>query len=198
MPGWYQSKEVFVISSNENFHRYVRENLPDGDYRTAGGGAGSCTEARQKMIGRSFPVIIINIPLSDESGTELAGDLAEHTGSAVIAVVRSEQEQEMRQLLEPSGVFVLGRPFPHTSFHQAVYDAAALSMRMQSVTAENQRLLTKLLDLRIINRAKYALIQYLGMTEEQAHRYIEHQAMDQRIPKRQAAENILKTYEDQG
>ena len=24
----FEQKEVFVISSNENFHRYVRDNLP--------------------------------------------------------------------------------------------------------------------------------------------------------------------------
>lgn len=193
----FQQKEVFVISSNENFHRYVRENLPDGDYRLIGG-AMSCTEARQKMIGRAAPVIVINIPLSDESGTELASDLAENTASAVIAVVKHEQEGELRQHLEPFGVFVLGRPFPHSSFHQAMYDAASACARMQTVAAENQRLQTKLLDLRIINRAKWVLIQYLGMTEEQAHKYIEQQAMNLRIPKRTAAENILKTYEHQG
>lgn len=193
----FQSKEVFVISSNENFHRYVRENLPDGDYHFIGGAA-SCTEARQKMIGRAAPLIVINIPLSDESGTELASDLAENTSSAVIAVVKNEQESEMRQHLEPFGVFVLGRPFPHSSFHQAMHDAASAYARMQTVAAENQRLQTKLLDLRIINRAKWVLIQYLGMNEEQAHKYIEQQAMNHRIPKRTAAENILKTYEHQG
>lgn len=193
----FQQKEVFVISSNENFYRYVRENLPDGDYRILDV-AKTCTEARQKMIGRAAPVIVINIPLSDESGTELAGDLAENTSGSVIAVVKNEQESEMRQHLEPFGIFVLGRPFPHSSFHQALYDAASAYARMQTVAAENQRLQTKLLDLRIINRAKWVLIQYLGMTEEQAHKYIEQQAMNLRIAKRTAAENILKTYEHQG
>ena len=28
----FEQKEVFVISSNQNFHRYVRDNLPDGDF----------------------------------------------------------------------------------------------------------------------------------------------------------------------
>ena len=104
----------------------------------------------------------------------------------------------MREYLEPFGIFVLGRPFPHTSFHQVMYDAAAAHARLQIAASENQRLQTKLLDLRIINRAKYALIQYLGMTEDQAHKYIEQQAMNMRIPKRTAAENILKSYEQQG
>jgi response regulator NasT len=192
----FEQKEVFVISSNANFHRYVRENLPDGDF-TVSGGAVSCTEARQKMMSNRCAVVLISIPLADECGTELAGDLAENTPSSVIAVVKNEQEPEMRQALEPAGVFVLGRPFPHTSFHQALYDAASAYARTQIMSLENQRLQVKLIDLRIVNRAKYALIQYLGMTEEQAHKYIEQQAMNQRISKRTAAENILKTYENQ-
>ena len=39
----FAQKEVFVISSNENFHRYVRGNLPDGDF-TVTGCAGVITE----------------------------------------------------------------------------------------------------------------------------------------------------------
>ncbi|MBR5722428.1 MAG: ANTAR domain-containing protein [Oscillospiraceae bacterium] len=191
----FAQKEVFVISSNENFHRYVRENLPDGDFFVSGG-AVSCTEARQKMMDSRSAVILINIPLSDECGTELASDLAENTPSSVIAVVKNEQEPEMRQSLEPAGIFVLGRPFPHTTFHQVLYDAASAYARTQIMSQENQRLQIKLIDLRIVNRAKYALIQYLGMTEEHAHKYIEQQAMNQRISKRTAAENILKTYEN--
>ena len=193
----YEPKEVFVISSNENFQRYVSENLPDRDY-TVVGEAHSCTEARQKMMGRGYAVVLINIPLSDECGTELASDLAENTSGAVVAVVKHEQEAEMRQYLEPFGIFVLGRPFPHSSFHQVMYDAASAHARMKIITSENQRLQTKLLDLRIINRAKWVLIQYLRMNEEQAHKYIEQQAMNMRIPKRTAAENILKTYEQPG
>ena len=190
----YEIKEVFVISSNENFHKYVRDNLPNRDYAVTGE-AHSCTEARQKMISKGYAVVLVNIPLADESGTEFASDLAENTANAVVAVVKHEQEDELREYLEPFGIFVLGRPFPHTSFHQALFDAAASHARLQIAANENQRLHTKLLDLRIINRAKYALIQYLGMTEDQAHKYIEQQAMNMRIPKRTAAENILKTYE---
>ena len=192
----FEQKEVFVISSNRNFHRYVRENLPDGDF-TVSGGAESCTEARQKMMGSRCAVVLINIPLSDECGTELASDLAENTAASVIAVVRNEQEPEFRQSLEPAGILVLGRPFPHAAFHQVLYDAASAYARLQIVSQENLRLQIKLIDLRIVNRAKYALIRYLGMTEEQAHKYIEQQAMNQRISKRTAAENILKTYENQ-
>lgn len=190
----FHTKEVFIISSSEKLIGYVRENLPDGDYRITGTAAGA-TEARQKMMDAQYAVTVVNMPLSDESGTELACDLAENTVSSVIAIVRAEQEDEMRQELEPAGVFVLGKPFPHSSFKQAVYDAAAAYSRMTAMSMENRRLQTKLIDQRVINRAKWALIRYVGMDEETAHKFIEQQAMNMRISKRAAAENILKTYE---
>ena len=49
----------------------------------------------------------------------------------------------------------------------------------------------------MIDRAKCILIQYLNMTEAEAHRYIEKQAMDMRSTKRVIAEGILRTYEIQ-
>ena len=49
--------------------------------------------------------------------------------------------------------------------------------------------------MRLIDRAKCVLIQYLTMTEPQAHRYIEKQAMDTRTTRREVAQQILRTYE---
>ena len=52
----------------------------------------------------------------------------------------------------------------------------------------------KMVEIRIVNRAKCLLIEQLRMTEEEAHRYIEKQAMDRCVTKRTVAENILSTY----
>ena len=62
------------------------------------------------------------------------------------------------------------------------------------LSVENEKLAGKIDEFRIIDRAKWVLIDYLKMSEEQAHRYIEKQAMDLRIPRIEAAKNILKTY----
>ena len=60
---------------------------------------------------------------------------------------------------------------------------------------QNQKLQNKLKEIRLIDRAKCVLIQYLNMTEQQAHRYIEKQSMDLRQSRVVTAESILKTYE---
>ena len=45
-------------------------------------------------------------------------------------------------------------------------------------------------EIRLINRAKWALIERQGMSEQDAHRYIEKQAMDRCVPKRVVAEEV--------
>ena len=50
-------------------------------------------------------------------------------------------------------------------------------------------------DIRLVDRAKCILISQMDMREEEAHRYLEKQAMDRRTTKRAVAEGILKTYE---
>lgn len=52
----------------------------------------------------------------------------------------------------------------------------------------------KIQEIRLVNKAKWALIQCLGMTEEEAHRHIEKRAMDERLTRREVANRILSTY----
>ena len=52
----------------------------------------------------------------------------------------------------------------------------------------------KMEEIRIVNRAKCLLIEQLKMTEKEAHRYIEKQAMDRCVTRRTIAENIISTY----
>ena len=49
-------------------------------------------------------------------------------------------------------------------------------------------------EIRLVNRAKWVLIDQLRMTEQEAHRYIEKQAMDRCVTRRAVAESILATY----
>ena len=50
-------------------------------------------------------------------------------------------------------------------------------------------------DKQLILRAKFALMHYLKMTEEQAHKFIEKQSMNLRQSKVKTAISILTTYD---
>ncbi len=59
---------------------------------------------------------------------------------------------------------------------------------------EKTELLGQLDDVKTIDRAKCCLIEYLNLTENQAHRHIQKLAMDTRRTQREIAEDILRTY----
>ena len=51
-----------------------------------------------------------------------------------------------------------------------------------------------MVEIRLVNKAKWLLISELSMSEPDAHHYIEKQAMNRCIAKRTIAEEIIKTY----
>jgi len=71
-----------------------------------------------------------------------------------------------------------------------------LDIKLKRLESENEVLKKKIEDIRIVDRAKCLLISYMNMSERDAHRHIEKQAMDMRASKRQIAESILRTYEN--
>ena len=73
----------------------------------------------------------------------------------------------------------------------------ALRERLRKLEAKQQSVEERMEEIRLVNRAKWLLIQCLNMTEAQAHRYIEKQSMDTRVSKREVAQDIIKTYAGQ-
>lgn len=155
----------------------------------------SGSEARRIIVDREYDLVIINTPLSDEFGAELSVNICEKSTAGVILIVRAENAEEIASKVEDSGVFVLAKPFAKQMFFQAVRLLSVAKNRMYSLQNQNKKLLKKIEDIRLVDRAKCVLIANMAMTEQQAHRYIEKQSMDMRISKKEVAEGILKTYE---
>jgi response regulator NasT len=154
------------------------------------------SESRRALINDDFELIIIDTPLSDEYGDEFALHAAESTSAGIILITKTEVLYDMNEAVEDAGVFVLPKPISPDFFLQAVKLLYASRKRVLKLQDENKTLQNKLQEIRIVDRAKCVLIQYLNMTEQQAHRYIEKQAMDLRQSRAVTAENILKTYDN--
>ena len=72
--------------------------------------------------------------------------------------------------------------------------ALAVQYKVQVLSSQTTKLKVKMEEIRLINRAKMVLMQNLNMTEQDAHRYIEKEAMDRCIKKIAVAEQVIKTY----
>lgn len=101
-----------------------------------------------------------------------------------------------RNALEERGVLVLPCSTPDTLIRQAIRLLTAMRFRLRRMEHHTAKLEAKVEDIKIINRAKLLLVQHLKMTETEAHKYIEKQAMDTCMKRRTIAENIIRTYED--
>ena len=156
----------------------------------------SCSEARRLLLERDFDLVIVDSPLRDESGIDFAQRIAFEGASQVILAVNSELFDETSAICEECGVLTISKPVSKAFFWYALKLAEAAGSKIRRMQDENVRLKQKIEDIRIIDRAKLLLISYLNMNEQEAHRYIEKQAMDMRTTRRVIAEGILKTYEN--
>lgn len=155
----------------------------------------SGAEARRTMLEAEFDIIIINTPLSDEFGHELAQMAAHDTLSGVILIAKAEVSDAVAEKVEEDGVFVVSKPLNKNIFLQALRMIRATHSRLYGLQKENQKLQKKIEDIKLVDRAKCILIECCSMTEPEAHEYIEKQAMNKRLPKRQIAKDILHTNE---
>lgn len=187
-------ERVLLISgSSKGLDMLVQLIRSAGNYEISALSAGN--EARRIINHKEFELIIINAPLSDEFGHELSIDIAEKTSSGVVLICKAEISEDVSDKVGDYGVFVVSKPLNKTLFFQALKLVSAARSRILGIRNENVKLQSKIEEIRLINRAKCTLMQYLKFTEPQAHRYIEKQAMDLRKTKAEVAQTILKTYE---
>lgn len=144
---------------------------------------------------KDFEVVIINAPLPDEFGHELALHAVEKTHAGVLLLVKNGNAEQIGAKLQERGILVLGKPFSGPQFRQAMQIAASCYRRLDILRAENARLADKIAQLRLVDRAKCYLIEHKGYTEADAHRYIEKQAMDTRRSRGEIAMEILEENE---
>ena len=74
--------------------------------------------------------------------------------------------------------------------------SASSYKRLAVLRTENAKLLDKIAQLRLVDRAKCYLIEKKGYTETDAHRLIEKHAMDTRMSRGEVAQEILEEEEE--
>lgn len=184
---------VLVVSAAENFNKALYELLPESKYypvRTSG----SISAAKRALAEREYDYIIINSPLPDDLGTRFAIDTCNSKGTVVLLMVRSELHAEIHDKVAEHGVFTLPRPTSKATMLTALSWMSSAKERLRKAEKKTLSIEEKMEEIRIVNRAKWLLISELHMEEPEAHRYIEKQAMDRCVSKREVAEEIIKTY----
>lgn len=185
---------VLIVTSAESFVNSIMPLLPMSDYWPVAT-ARSIGEARRRIAETAFDIVLINAPLPDDFGMRLAIDICSNSGAGVLLMVKNDLFNDIYSKVVSYGVITLSKPTNMQMAAQSLRILCATRERMRQMEAKQATVEEKIEEMRLVNRAKWLLIECLSMNEAEAHRYIEKQSMDLRITKREAAENIIKTYQ---
>lgn len=186
--------KILVICSSEKGNKIYTDNLKSMGYIHIDVESNGAV-ARRRLIDEEYDIVIIDTPLKDEFGNELATKVSQNGNVGVILVVRAVDSDMIGVKVEEYGVFVIPKPFTKSIFYQGVKFVSTSIKRFSKLKEEKNKLLKQVEDIKKVDKAKCLLIQYHQMTEEQAHRYLEKQAMDLRISRRAVADKIINFFE---
>ena len=91
-------------------------------------------------------------------------------------------------------MFVLPKPTTVGAVSQGLDWMRSVRERLRKNERKTVDIQEKMEEIRLVNRAKWLLIEQLKMPEADAHRFIEKQAMNLGVSKRKMAENVIQMY----
>jgi len=186
---------VLVVSGSPKDSARLIEMLPPAQFSPVSS-ASNAGEAKRRLLSTPVDIVIINTPLKDEYGVELALEIAKTGTTAVLLFVRNDMYEQVAYKVEDYGVLTLQKPAPRQVILQSIRILVALQAKLKAMQEKASDLQGKMEEIRLVNRAKLLLMEKLKITETEAHRYIGKQAMDACVKRTVIAEDIIRKYGD--
>ena len=182
---------VLVVSAAEKFNAGLLPLLPSSGYDPVRV-VSDISSAKRAFAERPFDFVIINAPLPDDMGLRFAVDVCAGTETVGLLMLREAYYAEVTERLTPYGVFTLLKPTAAGRMATALQWMATARERLRKTEKKTLTLQEKMEEIRLVNRAKWILIEHRGMDEPQAHRFIEKQAMDRCVTRYVIAKEIIE------
>ena len=192
MPYDRPSYRALIVSSSEKMNTALRSLLSDLDCELIRN-TDNIAHARRLCLENAFDLVIVNAPLPDDPGIRFAIDVSAGKSSVCLLMIRSEVFQDIEEKVTSYGVMTLSKPTSPAILSQSLQWMSAVRERLRRTELQAQTLENKMQDIRIVNRAKLLLIEKKGLSEPEAHRFIEKQAMDRCISRRAVAEELIRS-----
>lgn len=181
---------VLIVSPSSKLQESLSTLMPAGEYYPVKTVC-STAEARRCLLHKEFDLVLINSPLPDGPGIGLAEDLCGETEAGVLLLVKAESYEEVTARVQESGVITLCKPGSRQLVAHSLQALCAMRARLRVRGKDQATVEEKIQELRLIDRAKWILMENRRMTEPEAHKALELMAMERRITKRQAAEEVI-------
>ena len=184
---------ILIVSATDSFTSAFADLLPEARYSLVLT-VTSINVAKRVLAEKTYDFVIINAPLPDDDGTRFAIDTCTTKQSAVLLLVRNDIHDDIHDKVAEYGVFTLPKPISKVTITHALNWLESARERLRQFEKKTISIEDKMAEIRLVNKAKWLLISELHMSETDAHRYVEKQAMDRCVSRRCIAEEIIKTY----
>ena len=184
------SCSVLLASDSERFNQMIL-SLLSASGCTPIRVVSSAAAAKRAALEQVFDLVIVNTPLPDDFGTAFSVAQSGNGQTVVLMLVRAALHEEIHSQVMDRGVFTLPKPTTKEALAMALQWMNTTRERLRRVEAGAKTVEQELQELRLLNRAKWLLIEQRGMSESEAHHFLEKQAMDRCISKRRIAEELL-------
>ena len=193
MPLHEKAYSVLVVSSSDKLNGIISSELAGREFEPVKI-VKSVAAAQRRLAEYTYDIVIINTPLPDESGRRLAVDICSKNRTETVAMlmVSSDIYDEVYERVIDYGVYLISKPVSLNLLRQSLDWLKASRERLKRLEQKTLSLEDKMAEIRVVNKAKWKLIEDYRMSEADAHRYIEKTAMDRSLRKGEVAEDILK------
>ncbi len=186
-----------VIAEDEALIRLdLAEMLAEEGYTVVGQAADG--EQAVRLAEQHHPdLVILDVKMPRLDGISAARRIAEQRIAPVVILTAFSQRELVERAREAGAMAYLVKPFGRTDLIPAIEIAASRFQELRQLESEVADLTERLATRTLVDRAKSALQQALGLSEPESFRWIQKTAMDLRLSMRQVAETVLREY-DQG
>lgn len=141
-------------------------------------------------------LVILDYHMKGMGGKEVAEVLITDGVCPVIMLVQQQEMEYLGSLVQDPDFSCVGKPINRGLLMQTIDILVKASRKIRKLEKQVEVLKEKLDTKDEIHKAKHLLIQYMNLTEEEAHRRIQKQSMDKGISKLQVARAIILTYDE--
>lgn len=191
-------KNVLIISSGKNSSDMLSDFIKSA-FSSEVRITDSVQQAKAILSGsQNYDFVLINTPLKEGNEFEFAKMITNMASTACcIMFVSAAIHDKYCSYADQIQLLLVPKPFSKQMLYYIIKAADLTIQRSWTLHEENIRLENKIEEIKQVDRAKFMLMEFCSMTEEEAHAYIGQYAMKQRKKKTAAAMEIIDRINEQ-
>jgi response regulator NasT len=141
-------------------------------------------------------LVILCVQLAGKDGLEVAKAIDEHRMAPVILISEMSGQNRLSEALKYWTFSYMLKPIDEVNLIPTIEVCMATYRKICHLEQENRKLKQNLETRKVVEKAKGLLIQFKGMTEQQAFRHMQKVSMDKCIPIQKVAQQIINNLDE--